>query len=122
MSDLEKKIALRIKAREKIAAEMQAAVDVLAEKTKELFAHDLKTYQMLHNPDSLFNDSPISHFKTAHFLKNYMIKKDMDFLGYVLDGKPSVQPFLEFAHDQAKWINRFTKEPAPAKTGIEKII
>lgn len=121
MADLTK-MPERMSYREKLCATIQNDVTALAMKINKLAEHDLETFSMLNEPDALFNDCPISPFKTHHHLRMWMIKKDMDFIGYALDGKVSIKPFLEMAQEASKWVLRFSKEKKPVKKGVDAII
>lgn len=112
----------RLKKQEKAALEIQDLIDALASRITAFTEENLKIYQMLFNPDVLFNDSPLSQFIINSHLRRYMIKRDMDFIGYVLDGKHTVQPFAEMVAESSKWAIRFTTPPQPKKTGIDSII
>ncbi len=112
----------KIKERTRLCAAIQNDIVSLSTKIASLSAKDLDLYLMLQGPDCLFNDSPISPFKTAHWIKEFMIKRDMDFIGAVLDGKFQVRPFIERMEDASAWCMRFTKEKPKPKTGLEAIM
>lgn len=115
-------IEQRLKYRNSLAAEVQVAMDKLAAKLNELTDHDVETYEMLHSPDSLYGDSPLGRAFTWQWAKQYLIKNDLDFVGYHLDGKMSIREFKEHAIEASNWAARFIK-PAPAKkSGIDAIL
>lgn len=116
------KIEEKIKDRTKLCAAIQNDITSLASKLGKLSESDLALYQMLHGPDALFGDSPLSPLKTASWAKEFMIKKDMDFIGFVLDGKPSIKTFNERMEEASGWALRFTKEKPKTKTGIDAIL
>lgn len=116
------KVADMVKDRAKLVAAIQNDVTALATKLGKLTDQDLILYNHLFDPDCLFNDSPISQFNTYHWLKEFMIKKDMDFIGYILDGKFSAKPFTERMEDAARWALKFTKVKEKEKTGVGAII
>lgn len=122
MAELQIKIEKRMKERDRIVAEIQGIVDAFAPAIKKLTDHDLKTYSMLNKPDALYSDCPLSSLQTYRWLKEHMIKRDMDFIGFALDGKPSLKTFVERCSDAGKWAMRFTKEPEEVKTGIDAIL
>lgn len=126
---LQKKIAQaekidgRLKDRDKQSVVVQAAIDVLAEEINKLIEQDLITYEMLLNPDCLYHDSPLSRAFMYEWIKQYMLKKDMDFIGGVyLDGKVNIKDFADRSQEASKWALRFTKQVAPEKTGLEAIL
>lgn len=116
------KVETRVKERDKLSLVIQSEIDSLAEKIGKLIDHDLKTYSMLTNPDCLYYDSPVSRAFTYEWIKQYMIKKDLDFVGHFFDGKVNILSFSERMTDASKWMMRFTKEPEKQKTGIEAIL
>lgn len=118
----EDQIKQRVKARNSLSAEIQTLVDELALKTSTLIEHDLDTYSMLHGPDALYGDCPLGKPFIWSYLKQYMIKKDMDFVGYHLDGKFYIQEFRDRMVEASNWALRFTKPLAKQKTGINAII
>lgn len=123
MSELRKKIEKRCADREKLASNIQEKIAELAKELKKLEEHDLETYKALTNPDCLFNDSPISPFKTYRYVKEWMMKQNMDFIGLFLpDGKTAIKSFVDQAKDTSKWILRFAKEKEKPKTGIDAIL
>lgn len=122
MPELASKIEKRIKERERLVNEIQAAIDILAPAIKKLVDSDLKTYSMLSKPDCLWSDSPISNFNTYKWIKEHMIKRDMDFIGFALDGKPSLKTFGERSKELVGWVMRFSNEPEKEKTGIDAIL
>lgn len=119
---LEAKILARAKERDKLAAEIQADIDALASKIEKLCDRDVKTYEMLTKPDCLYGDSPVSKAWTSEWIKQYMIKRDLDFIGHFFDGKINIKPLTERIGDASKWMMRFTKEPEKQKTGIQAIL
>lgn len=116
------KIENMVKDRAKLCSSIQNDITSLALKLKKLNDNDLELYQMLHGPDCLFGDSPLSPARTTHWAKEFMIKKDMDFIGFVLDGKPSIMTFIERMEDASGWALRFTKETPKTKTGLDAIL
>lgn len=121
MVDKQKELKELCDAREKLSSAIQNDITATSVKIKKLFALDLEIYGKLPSADSLFNDSPISHFKTAHQVKQFMIKRDMDFIGYSLDGKQSIKDFLEYAKEITGWIMRCAIEKPKVKKGIDAI-
>ncbi len=119
---LSAKIERRVKERDKLALTIQADIDKLAEDVSKLIDHDLKTYGLLSKPDTLYYDSPISRAFTFEWIKQHMIKKDMDFIGFHLDGKASIMPFMDRTTEASRWIMRFCKEVEPEKKGLEAIL
>lgn len=119
---LEAKILARVKERDKLAAEIQSDIEALAGKINKFCDRDLKTYEMLSGPDCLYGDSPISKTWTCEWVKQYMIKNDMDFIGLFFDGKINIKPLSERIGDASRWILRFTKEIEKKKTGIQAIL
>lgn len=111
-----------LKKRMVLVKQIEASIDVLAKQVNALTEHDLSLYQLLYKPDSLYNDCPISKLITYHHIKNHMIKRDMDFIGYILDGKHSVKTFAEISSEIPKWANRFAYSPMKEKIGIEAIL
>ncbi len=116
------KIEKRVKERGNLCKTIQDEIGILAENINKLIDHDLKTYSMLSNPDCLYMDSPIGRAFTFEWIKQYMIKMDLDFIGYFLDGKVNIKPFVDRANESSGWIMRFTKEPEAPKTGIDAIL
>ncbi len=115
-------IEQRLKYRNSLASQVQVAIDKLAEKLNELTEHDVQTYEMLHSPDSLYGDSPLGRAFTWEWVKQYMIKNNLDFVGYHLDGKVTIKEFTTHATEASNWAARFTK-PSPAKkSGIDAIL
>lgn len=115
-------IEQRLKYRNSLAVEVQVAIDKFSAKLNELTAHDVETYEMLHSPDCLYGDSPLGRAFTWQWAKQYLIKNDLDFVGYHLDGKVSIREFKEHAIEASSWAARFTK-PAPGKkSGIDAIL
>lgn len=112
----------RLKYRNSLSTEVQGAMDKMAQKLNELIEHDLETYGLLFNPDALYGDSPLGKPFIWSYAKQYLIKKDLDFVGYHLDGKFSIVPFKDRMTEATKWAERFTKPIAPKKTGIDAII
>lgn len=119
---LSAKIEERVKERDKLAFAIETDINCLALKINKFIDHDLATYEMLNSPDSLYHDSPISRAFTYEWIKQYMIKKDLDFIGYVLDGKATIKNFVERATEASGWVMRFTKPLELKKTGIEAIL
>lgn len=115
-------IEKKARARELLALEIEKDIEVLAAKCKKFAKNDLDIYKALVKPDTLFNDSPISPFWTYHWIKQHMIKSDMDFIGVSLDGKHTIKPFSLMAIEASKWILRFAKEAEVEKKGIEAIL
>jgi len=120
--DKQIKIDELIKIREKLTMELQATVDLLSERYKRLVDLDLDLYSTLINPDCLYGDSPLGRGFTNEWLKQYMIKKDLDFVGYFLDGKINIKTFVQRASESSKWAMRFAHEGKPEKTGLQAII
>lgn len=122
-TELAGKVEGRIKERTKLAASIQNDITALALKLKKFTEQDIETYQMLWEPDALFSDCPISHGNTYRWAKEFMVKKDMDFIGvYVPDGKPSIKNFGERMEESSAWALRFTKEKELPKQGLDAII
>lgn len=122
MSDLKSKVEERLKNRENMCFAIQNAIIGLSKNLKILADADIETYQMLIEPDVLFNDSPIAPLKTVHWLTQFMIKKDMDFIGYALDGKHVIPNFHDMAKEASGWVLRFAKEKPKPKKGADAII
>lgn len=120
--ELRATIEKRLKEREKMVSELQSIVDLFAENISKLTDHDLKTYQMLHKPDCLYSDSPLSSMKLYHHVQQYMIKKDLDYFGFALDGKPALKTLMEVDKEMRPWVLRYTTKPEPEKKGIEAIL
>lgn len=121
-NELNKAVDERMKYRENLCSSIQNDITALSMKLNKLTDHDLETYQMLVSPDCLFNDCPISPFFTYHHFKQFMIKKDMDFIGHALDGKVVIKTFTEMASEASKWVKRFATEKKVTKKGIQAII
>ncbi len=111
-----------MKERLELAKEIEDDMGAVAWKLAKLTEHDLKTYGLLNKPDALFNDSPISPLTTYNWAKRQMIKLNMDFIGYVVEGKASIKSFSDQAAEVPNWVMRFAKEPEHVKTGIENIL
>lgn len=120
--DLQEKIKRRLSEREKIVRDIEKIVDLFAPAIKSLTEHDLKTYSMLSKPDALYSDCPLSSLHTYRWLKEHMIKRDMDFIGFALDGKPSLKTFSDRCSQANGWVMRFAEEPEQVKTGIDAIL
>ena len=120
--ELHAEIEKRVHNRAKQAALIQSDVTALALRLKAFADENLEIYNLLNDPDCLFNDSPLSHFNTYRWLKDWMIKKDMDFIGHALDGKASLKPFSDKMIEGHGWIMRFAKKKEKPKTGIEAIV
>lgn len=112
----------RIKYRNSLSGEVQSAVDKMAKKLNELIDHDLETYGLLFNPDALYGDSPLGKPFIWGFIKQHMIKRDLDFVGYHLDGKYSIVEFKERMLEASNWAKRFTKPVPGKKSGIDAIL
>lgn len=116
-------IEKRLDQREAICKLIKKSIDDLSTHIHRLTDEDVKTYQMLQEPDSLLNDCPLSPFFVYHFIQQYMMKKDMDFIGaYVPDGKVNVKDFFKAAIEGHPWVMRFAKMKPKKKTGIEAIV
>lgn len=116
------KVEAKVKERDKICLAIQNEVTSISMKFNKLKEMNLDIYESLIGPDCLFNDSPISDYFTIHWLKEFMIKKGFDFIGYVPDGVISVRDFTEKMAEAGKWAIKFTKDAGIEKTGIEAIL
>ena len=119
---LRKQIEEKVLARQKLVQSIQNDIKALSTKIKKLQDENLEIYKMLVKPDSLFNDCPLSPFFTAHHIKQFMIKCDMDFIGYCIDGKHSIKDLTDLAKELVGWVYRFSEEPKPEKKGIDAIV
>jgi hypothetical protein len=118
------KVEARIKDRAKLASSIQNDITALATKLAKFTEQDVETYEMLLDPDCLFNDSPMGALKTYHWASEFMVKKDMDGIVkmYIPDGKPSIKPFVERMEEASNWAMRFVKPTAQPKRGLDAII
>lgn len=122
MKDPQTALEERFKYRNSLASQIQVLVDKLSDKLGEMTEHDIQTYHMLQGPDCLYGDSPVGKPFTYEYLKQYMIKKDLDFVGYFLDGKINIKDFTERMKDATAWMARFTKPIQQKKSGIDAIL
>lgn len=118
---MKEEINKRMAERERLFCEMQKLIDELTDKYHALLDHDLKTYHQLQKPDCLYGDSPISRSFTTEWMRQYFVKKDVNW-GYVLDGKESIRSFVDRCREASKWALRFTKPAPPEKKGLDAIL
>jgi hypothetical protein len=114
-------IEKRLAARENLAVSIQNDVAALAARLKKFEAESLSLYGLLNDPDCLYGDSPLSHLNTYRWLKEWMIKSDMDFIGIAFDGKVALRPFSENVIEGHGWVMRWAKKKEKPKTGIDAI-
>lgn len=114
-----KKLPEKVKARELHCKTIEAQITSLAANVKLLDELSLEIYQTVMDPDCLYYDSPISPSKTYRYIKEFMIKKDMDFMGILENGKESAKSFYVRAQEVSGWIMRFSKPKPLPKFGIE---
>jgi hypothetical protein len=111
-----------LKKRDALCAEIQKDIESFAAKMKKLLDQDVQLFNKLLDPDCNYMDSPLAGPWTVHWMKQYMIKCDMDFIGFPLDGKPAIAPFVEKTLEASKWAMKWTKAKEQEKTGIEAIL
>jgi len=124
MSEVKKKVLAILKDHERAAMELQASIQLAAEKYNKFLDLSRKVHALLVKPDEpMFEGSPISETWTNHWLREFMFKSGFAFVkSTVLEGKTAIPNFLDWARDQHKWILRFARDPEPEKTGIDKIL
>lgn len=120
--DIEKMMELRLKAREELAVTIQKNIDEMTVNINKFIHEDLETFKMLHKPDCLFYDSPLSQFITHHWITEYMKKVGLPFAGVALDGVAAIPTFVSKAKEARLWALRFAKEPEVEATGIDAIL
>lgn len=122
LAERKKLIEANAKARENMCLAIQNDIIGLSKKLKKLVDADLELYDTLIGPDAIFDDCPIGASYTYHFIRQYMIKQDFDFIGASFDGKHTIKDLFDQAKETSRWILRFTKEKELPKTGIEAIV